>query len=118
MMMLLLFGFALTLDVDHVPMVVWDQSGTPDSRELVSRFAGSPYFSLRRYVDNERDMDRAIDSGEALMGLVIPYDFARRLAADRDGPAASDRRGVDSNTATIALGYADADRPKSTRRSG
>ena len=46
MLMLLLFGFALTLDVDHVPLVVWDQSGTPDSRELVSRFAGSPYFSL------------------------------------------------------------------------
>ena len=47
MLMLLLFGFALTLDVDHVPLVVWDQNRTPDSRELVSKFAGSPYFSLR-----------------------------------------------------------------------
>ena len=45
-LMLLLFGYALTLDVDHVPLVVWDQSGTPASRELISRFAGSPYFSL------------------------------------------------------------------------
>ena len=47
MLMLLLFGFALTLDVDHVPLVVWDQNCTPDSRELVSRFVKSPYFSLR-----------------------------------------------------------------------
>ena len=42
--MLVLFGYALTLDVDNVPLVVWDQSGTPASRDLVSRFAGSPLF--------------------------------------------------------------------------
>jgi ABC-2 type transport system permease protein len=108
MMMLLLFGFALTLDVDHVPLVVWDQSRTPDSRELVSQFAGSPYFSLVRYVDNEAEMNRAIDSGEALMGLVIPYDFARRLAARTEAPLEVAISGVDSNTATIALGYAEA----------
>ena len=46
-LMLLLFGYALTLDVDNVPLAVWDQSGTPESRELVSRFAGSRYFSHR-----------------------------------------------------------------------
>jgi ABC-2 type transport system permease protein len=108
MLMLLLFGFALTLDVDHVPMVVWDQSGTPDSRELVSQFAGSPYFSLVRYVDNERDMDRAIDSGEALMGLIVPYDFARRLASRTEAPLEVAISGVDSNTGTIVLGYAEA----------
>jgi ABC-2 type transport system permease protein len=108
MMMLLLFGFALTLDVDHVPMVVWDQSGTPDSRDLVSRFAGSPYFSLLRCVDNERDMNRAIDSGDALMGLVVPYDFARRLASGTEAQLEVAVSGVDSNTATIVLGYADA----------
>jgi len=91
-----------------VPLVVWDQSRTPDSRELVSQFTGSPYFSLVRYVDNERDMDRAIDSGEALMGLVVPYDFARRLSRDTKAPLEMAISGVDSNTATIALGYADA----------
>jgi len=108
MLMLLLFGFALTLDVDHVPLVVWDQSRTPDSRELVSQFAGSPYFSLVRYVNNERDMNRAIDSGEALMGLVIPYNFARKLASETAAPLEVDISGVDSNTGTIVLGYADA----------
>ena len=108
MLMLLLFGFALTLDVDHVPLVVWDQSQTPDSRELVSQFTASPYFSLLRYVDNECDMNRAIDSGEALMGLVVPYDFARRLSSDTAAQLEVAISGVDSNTASIALGYADA----------
>jgi ABC-2 type transport system permease protein len=108
MMMLLLFGFALTLDVDHVPIVVWDQNNTPDSRELVSQFAGSPYFSLVRYVNNEGEMNRAIDSGDALMGLVVPYDFARRLASQTQVPLEVAISGVDSNTATITLGYAEA----------
>ena len=44
MLMLLLFGFALTLDVDHVPLVVWDQSRTPDSRELVSQLCRIALF--------------------------------------------------------------------------
>ena len=98
----------MTLDVDHVPLAVWDQNCTPDSRELESKFAGSPYFSLVRQVDNQRDMDRAIDSGEALMGLIIPYDFSRRLATASEAPVGIALSGVDSNTGTIVLGYADA----------
>ena len=47
LVLLLLFGYALTLDVDRVPLAVWDQSRTPASRELVSRFERSRYFSLR-----------------------------------------------------------------------
>jgi ABC-2 type transport system permease protein len=105
--MLFVFGYALTLDVDHVAMIVWDQSGTPASRELVSRFAGSPYFSVRGYVDNPRALERAIDSGEALMALVVPRDFARRLAVGPEAPVQLIVNGVDSNTATIAIGYAD-----------
>jgi ABC-2 type transport system permease protein len=108
MLMLLLFGFALTLDVDHVPLVVWDQNHTPDSRELVARFTGSPYFSLVRYVDSEAAMNHALDSGEALLAVVIPYDFARRLASSTEAPLQAAISGVDSNTATIALGYAEA----------
>ena len=108
MLMLLLFGYALTLDVDKVPMIVWDQSGTPESREFISRFAGSPYFSVRRYTDNNRDLTRAIDTGEVVMGMVVPYDFARRLVTGPDAPVQLDVAGADSNTATIAIGYADA----------
>jgi ABC-2 type transport system permease protein len=107
MLMLWLFGYALTLDVDHVPIIVWDQNNTPASRELVSRFAGSPYFSLRRYVDNPRDVDRAIDSNEAMMALVIPYDFARQLNAGQSAPVQLIVAGSDSNTASLAIGYAD-----------
>lgn len=107
MLLLLLFGYALTLDVDNVPLVVWDQSRSPAGREFASRFAGSPYFSLRGYVRDYPELERAVDAGEALAGLVIPPDFSRRLGVGGAAPAQLIVDGSDSNTATIALSYAD-----------
>jgi ABC-2 type transport system permease protein len=112
-MLLTLFGYALTLDVDNVPMAVWDQSGTARSRELISRFAsmgygsGPRYFSIRKYVDNYAELEREIDTGRVMMGLVVPRDFAQLLEAGRDAPVQLLVDGTDSNTATIAIGYAD-----------
>jgi len=107
MLMLVLFGYALTLDVDRVPMVVWDQSRSHASRELISCFDGSRYFSLVDEVDSYRDLERAIDHRRALVALVIPADFASRMDAGRDVPVQMIVDGSDSNTATIAMGYAD-----------
>ena len=47
-MMLLLFGYALSLDVDHIPTLVYDQDGTPASRDLIRQFQGSRYFNVDR----------------------------------------------------------------------
>ena len=108
MMMLMLFGYALTLDVDRVPLVVWDQSGTQQSRDLIAQFAGSRYFSLRAYLANNGEITSAIDSGRALAAMVIPRDYAERLSSGRDAEVQLIVDGSDSNTATIALGYAEA----------
>lgn len=107
-MMLVLFGYALTLDVDNVPMVVWDQSGTPASRELISQFGGSRYFSLKGSVTGYPQIERAIDKQDALLALVIPTEFAGQIDSGRPAQAQLIIDGSDSNTATIALGYADA----------
>jgi len=107
MMMLVLFGFALTLDVDNVPLVVWDQSGTHASREFVSRFAGSRYFSLKGSVQSYVELERALDRRHALAGLVIPADFARRVQTGHAVDVQLIVDGSDANTATLAIGYAD-----------
>jgi ABC-2 type transport system permease protein len=107
MMMLMLFGYALTLDVDNVPVVVWDQSQTAVSRTLVARFDGSPYFSVIEYVENYRDLEWAIDNRQAMAALVIPAEFAENLAVGRDAPIQFIVDGSDANTATIAIGYAE-----------
>ena len=108
MLLLLLFGFALTLDVDRVPLAVWDQSGTPASRELVSRFEGSRYFDVRLRSAGYRDIEGAIEEGSVLAALVVPREFAARLSAGRGASVQFLLDGSDSNTATIALGYAEA----------
>ncbi|HSL91423.1 MAG TPA: ABC transporter permease, partial [Candidatus Limnocylindrales bacterium] len=108
MVMLFLFGYALTLDVDRVPVAVWDQSGTPASRELVSRFEGSRYFDVRLRAGGYRDIEDGIEEGSVLAALVVPRDFAARLATGRETSVQFLLDGSDSNTATIALGYAEA----------
>ena len=107
MLLLVLFGSALTLDVDNVPLAIWDQSQSPASRELVSQFAASRYFSIRAQVRNYPQIERAIDVRAALMALIIPTDFARRVASGREAPVQAIVDGSDSNTATVAIGYAE-----------
>ncbi len=107
MLLLLLFGYALTLDVNNVPMVVWDQDSSQASREFVSRFTGSPYFLIREYVHNYRGLEDAVDSGRALAALIIPNGFAGKIESGRSASAQLIFDGSDSNTATIAMGYAD-----------
>lgn len=106
-LMMFLFGYALTLDVDNVPLAVWDQSGTPESRELVSRFDGSRYFDVRLWAKGYPEIERAILERRILAALVVPRDFAPRLASAPPAPVQFLLDGSDANTATIALGYAE-----------
>ena len=108
MLLLFLFGYALALDVDRVPLMVWDQSQTPASREFLTYFTGSRYFSLQRYATGYPEIERAMDTREALVGLVIPRDFAARAHALAPVRVQAIVDGSDSNTATIAMGYLNA----------
>jgi ABC-2 type transport system permease protein len=105
MLMLLMFGYALTLDVDRVPFVVWDQCRTTESREFIARFTGTRYFDFRGAVERYADLERAIDAREAMLGLVIPPEFSAHLAAGRSAGVQAVVDGSDSNTAGIVLGY-------------
>jgi len=108
MLMIILFGYALTLDVDRVPLVAWDQSGTPASRDFLAHFTASRYFDFRGSVTGYRELDRAIDTRNAAIGIVLPPDFAGTLAAGRPAPVQVAVDGSDSNTAALVLGYATA----------
>lgn len=107
-LMIILFGYALTLDVDRVPFVVWDQSNTPASRELTAQFDASRYFSLQRAVSGYTEIGVAIDNREAILGLVIDSRFAENLGTGDQASIQAIVDGSDSNTAAIVLGYAQA----------
>lgn len=80
---LLLFGYAITTDVEHLPTIVLDQSHSQQSRALLQRFANSRYFDLRQTARNEAEIAREIDHGSARVGIVIPPDYDDRLLAGR-----------------------------------
>lgn len=108
LVLLLLFGYALTLDVDRVPLAVWDQSRTVESRELAGRFESSRYFTVVAHARGYGEIEEAMDHNRVLIGLVIPLDFGRRVGSGRDAQVQVLADGSDANTATLAMGYAEA----------
>jgi len=105
--MLFLFGYALTLDVDRVPLIVWDQSETPASRSYISGFSASRYFQVVGHAKGYAEVERAIDARQAVMALVVPVDFAGKVASGRGVSVQAILDGSDSNVASYALGYAE-----------
>jgi ABC-2 type transport system permease protein len=105
LLMIFLFGYALSLDVDRIPTLILDRDSTTVSRDLVHRLTDSRYFSLVTTLDNQRDIDDAMIRGTALMALVIPEGFAASVRSGKTVSVQVIFDGSDSNTATIALGY-------------
>ena len=76
--LILLFGYGVSLDLKHLPVYVYDRSGSQQSQDLLKRFQASEYFELTRVVNNYAELTRALDGGQAKMGIVIPWDFSQR----------------------------------------
>lgn len=106
LIVLLLFGYALSLDVDRVPTVVYDADSSPQSRDLVREFEGSRFFQIIDKAGTYPIIERAMDERRALVGVVIPTDFSESLALGKETKVQVLLDGSDSNTASIALGYA------------
>ncbi len=104
--MLLLFGYALTTDVKHTPTIVWDQDNSPASRDLVDRFRQSQYFDPDYYVSTYKEIEDLIDGGKAKVALVIPPGYAADLQRGQAVPVQFFVDGSDPTVATRALSYA------------
>jgi ABC-2 type transport system permease protein len=107
-LMLLLFGMALSLDVDEIPIMVFDRDQTAKSRELIQQFRGSRYFEIIAYTDNYKAIERAIDRNEIRLAVVIPPDYSRLISSGKQASVQFLVDGSDSNTASIAMGYAES----------
>ncbi len=107
LLMLLLYGYGLTLDVDRVPTLVYDADRSPESRELLARFGSSRYFRILGAARDYADIQRAMDRDRCLIALVIPDNFSQELRRDRQAEVQVLVDGSDSNTASIALAYAE-----------
>jgi drug efflux transport system permease protein len=108
LLLLILFGYAITWDVNHIATAVLDQDGTARSRDLVSAFRSSGYFDLTATLHDTGEIAPILDRGAARLALVIPPDFASDLDAGRTARLQAIVDGSDANTATIALAYTQA----------
>ena len=107
-LLVVLFGYAISWDVNDIPTAVLDGDGSARSRGLLDAFRSSGYFTLVERVERSGEIDRLLDRGRVRIVLVIPPDFARDLDAGRPARLQAIVDGADANTATIALGYARA----------
>ncbi len=107
-LLVILFGYAISWDVNDIETAVLDQDQSARSRELLDAFWSSGYFTLVARLQRSADIDRLLDAGRIRIALVIPPDFARDLDAGRTAQVQAITDGSDANTATIALGYAGA----------
>ena len=106
--LLILFGYAITWDVENIPTAVVDQDRSAKSRELLDAFRSSGYFSLKIRLERTSEIAPVLDRGLAQIVLVVPPDFEEDLGTGRPAKLQAIVDGSDANTATIILAYTQA----------
>jgi ABC-2 type transport system permease protein len=102
---MLVFGYAATYEIRHVPAVVLDLDHSQESRELISLFSSSPYFDVQRQLTDSRQLGDLIEQGKTTVGIEIDAGFARNLRKGQTAPLQVIVDATNSNTALIASGY-------------
>jgi ABC-2 type transport system permease protein len=102
---ILLFGFALDSNVKDLRLGIVDDSRTMESRELVSALTQNPTFRLAGSYATPELLARELGIGRLDVGVVVPYDFARRRARGRPATVPVLLHATNANTAQIAQGY-------------
>jgi ABC-2 type transport system permease protein len=102
---LFLLGYAATTDVKNVPIAVWDQSRSPESRALLDAFRAADYFRIDYEVRSEEDIQILIERGDVRAALVIPPDYDSRLL-EGDAQVSMILDGSDATVGSTALSTA------------
>ncbi|HZK55082.1 MAG TPA: ABC transporter permease [Desulfosporosinus sp.] len=77
--MLIIFGYAINTNVEHLPTVVWDQAQTADSREMITSIRNTQYMDPDNYVQGYQEIEGYLDSGKARAAVIIPPDFGKKI---------------------------------------
>jgi ABC-2 type transport system permease protein len=103
--LLLLYGYALTFDIKHVTLVIYDQERSQLSEDFINRFRGTEYFKIVHLTNSYNEMRDLITARRVQAGILIPYDFSRSYQTGQTAKVQAVVDGTDSNTANIVLGY-------------
>ena len=103
---LIIFGYAANLDVKHIRTAIRDLNQSVESRELIGRFGSSKYFDIVSFPNTPKEVKDLINQGNVTVSIEIPTDFSRKLKKGDTATVQIVLDGTDSNTALVALGYA------------
>jgi ABC-2 type transport system permease protein len=104
--MLLLLGYAVQSDVRNLPLAVWDQDRSPESRALLEAYLAPDYFALRYEAGSDAEIEQLISSGAAHVGMIIPPGYGEAIAAGATSQVAFVIDGSDPVIAQTALAAA------------
>jgi ABC-2 type transport system permease protein len=108
LLLIFLFGYALSLDVDNVETVVVDYDRTALSRDFIRHLDASPYFRIGAHLDDTRKVTEYLDHDRASLAVIIPPDWTKKIQADREAPMQIILDGSDPNFSSITRGYVTA----------
>ena len=103
---LFIFGYAVNLDVKHIPLCVYDRDGSQSSQDLLKHFQATDYFDIVRVSENYRDVVQGIDQGVCTVAVVVPPQFAETLRSSGQASVQALLDASDNNSASIGMGYA------------
>lgn len=101
----LLFGFAITTDIQNSSIVVLDECQTAESRALLKEIESGRYFDIAQYISSDRDIDAIFKKGKVKIAIVIPQDWSRRIGAGQAAPLQLIVDASNPNEASILTGY-------------
>lgn len=108
LMQMFLLGYGVSLDLRNIPLCVFDQEGSRHSEALLQHFRASRYFEITQPVHTYAALRHAIDAGKCRLAIVVPYRFSQDLSVLGRSSVQAIADATDSNTATLAVGYAQA----------
>jgi len=104
-LLILMFGYALSLDVEDIRVVVVDHDKTPLSRDLLIKLNASSYFNIIHHLPNVKKAIEYLDQGWTMMAVVIPPDWTEDIRADREAQVQVLIDGSDPNYASLTRAY-------------
>ena len=100
---MIIFGYAIDMDIQHIPTIVYDLNRSVESRRLIERFGNTGTFDIIATAGSEQEVRRAIIAGRAKVGVIIPHDYSANLISGRQATVQALIDGSDSTVANNAV---------------
>ncbi|MCG6914487.1 ABC transporter permease [bacterium BMS3Abin03] len=100
-----IFGYAITFDVHHIKVAVYDQEKSDLTREFINNITSSDYFDVVGYINSENEIRTALDDRDAQCVIVFPSDMSRKLYTGEEAKIQVLVDGINANSASIIINY-------------